>query len=110
MNKEMDKIISSLAILRTWAKVNPMYGKGLDIEECNDAVQWLDDAITFMKRWEPEPIKAKNRDKELLCVAGGIRMFIENCGGYDKVQLIIERSMAEYLADRIEEIFQDNRQ
>lgn len=110
MSKEMDKIISRLAILRTWAKVNPMYGKGLDIEECNDAVQWLDEAITFMKRWELEPIKANNRDKELLGMAEGIRMFIENCGGYDKVQLIIEKSMAEYLADRIEEIFRDNRQ
>lgn len=84
MSKKMDKILSRLAILRTWAKVNPIYGKG----------------------WKPTPmpIKGQYSDEHLLALADGIRMFIKHSGGYDKVQLIIEKSMAEYLAERIEEI------
>lgn len=44
-----------------------------------------------------------DRDEDLLLVAEGIRKFIKYGGGYDKVQLVIEKSLAEFLADRIEE-------
>ena len=43
----------NLAILRTWADVNPNYGRGLSIKDCEKAVAWLDDAIALLKAQEP---------------------------------------------------------
>ena len=51
----MDKrktVIVNLCILRTWCAVNPDYGRGLNVEECEKAVGWLDDAIGLMNAEE----------------------------------------------------------
>jgi hypothetical protein len=42
-------------------------------------------------------------DEELLLLADGIRTFIRECGGYEQVYLLMKKSVAVALADRIEE-------
>ena len=44
-----ENVIKHLGILRAWCAVNPAYGRGLDVEDCEKAVGWLDDAIGMMK-------------------------------------------------------------
>ena len=43
------KVIDHLQIIRTWAKVNPNYGKGFDLEDCRKTVEWIDDALAILK-------------------------------------------------------------
>ena len=40
------------------AAVNPKYGKGLDVEDCVDALPWLDEAIEALRAQEPRVIQA----------------------------------------------------
>ena len=47
--EKREKVISNLAILRTWAAVNPDYGIGLSVVDCIKAVKWLDDAIELLR-------------------------------------------------------------
>ena len=51
--EKREKVIANLAILRTWAAVNPDYGIGLSVVDCIKAVKWLDDAIELLKAQEP---------------------------------------------------------
>lgn len=51
--EKQERIISHLQILRTWCAVNPDYGKGLSIDDCHKAVEWLDDAFDLLKAQEP---------------------------------------------------------
>lgn len=51
--EKQERIISHLQILRTWCAVNPDYEKGLSIDDCHKAVEWLDDALDLLKAQEP---------------------------------------------------------
>ena len=51
--EKQKRIISHLQILRTWCAVNPDYGKGLSIDDCHKAVEWLDDTLDLLKAQEP---------------------------------------------------------
>lgn len=48
-----EKVISNLAILRTWCAVNPGYGIGLSVTDCQKVGAWLDDALELLKAQEP---------------------------------------------------------
>ena len=50
---KLEKVISNLAILRTWCAVNPNYGIGLSVNDCQKVVAWLDDALELLKAQEP---------------------------------------------------------
>ena len=57
-----DKVISKLQILRTWCAVNPIHGMGLGIDDCENAVEWLDAALELLKAQEPiEPSWRRGR-------------------------------------------------
>ena len=59
--EKQEKVISALAILRTWVAVNPDYGIGLSVTDCRKAVKWLDDALELLKAQEPvEPVVDKS--------------------------------------------------
>ena len=51
--EKREKVVSSLAILRTWVAVNPDYGVGLSVEDCRKAVKWLDATLELLKAQEP---------------------------------------------------------
>lgn len=50
---DRERVMSNLAILRTWVAVNPDYGIGLSVEDCHKAVKWLDAALELLKAQEP---------------------------------------------------------
>ena len=52
MMDKQEEILSHLAILRTWCAVNPKYGMGLNMDDCQKAVAWLDDAIDILNELE----------------------------------------------------------
>ena len=54
--EKQERIISHLQILRTWCAVNPDYEKGLSIDDCHKAVEWLDDAFDLLKAQEPRTV------------------------------------------------------
>ena len=51
---DQEKVVLKLQVLRTWCAVNPEYNKGLCIEDCRSAVEWLDNAIALLKTQEEE--------------------------------------------------------
>lgn len=54
---DREKVIAKLQILRTWCAVNPEYNKGLCIEDCRSAVEWLDNALALLKKsFTPEEV------------------------------------------------------
>jgi hypothetical protein len=63
---DREKVITELQILRTWCAVNPEYNKGLCIEDCRSAVEWLDNALALLKAQEP---KIESRAK-VPCICG----------------------------------------
>lgn len=50
---DREKVVGNLQILRTQCEVNHLYGMGLDSDDCEKAVGWLDDAIELLKAQEP---------------------------------------------------------
>lgn len=54
---KVEKVLSNLAILRTWAAVNPSYGMGLSVDDCRKAVTWLDEAIALL---DEQRVRAKH--------------------------------------------------
>lgn len=50
---DRERTITKLKILRTWCVVNPNHGKGLCVEDCRSAVEWLDDVLALLKTQEP---------------------------------------------------------
>jgi len=57
--KDRSTIISHLQTLRTWAAVNPKYGKGLDIDDCKQAVGYIDDALELINAQEKPETNAE---------------------------------------------------
>lgn len=56
----------NLKVLRTWCAVNPKYGMGLDADDCEKAVGWLDDALELLKAQEPRVLTVEEvRDKQI---------------------------------------------
>lgn len=49
---DRERTITKLKILRTWCAVNPDHGKGLCVEDCRSAVEWLDDVLALLKAEE----------------------------------------------------------
>lgn len=90
--EKRDKIIKKLAILWTWMAVNPKYGKGLSVEDCVDALPWLDETIEALKQQDKDAeIIRKCRDgKVLKRVGDGVvvlnfewwRKMVDNCGHF----------------------------
>lgn len=82
-----EQLVSGLQILRTWCAVSPDFGKGLSIDDCHKAVEWLDDALELLNEQEPrvltpvevmlaESVWLEDIDKEkvihgLRCSSGG---------------------------------------
>jgi len=56
---DMDKVISHLQIIRTWAAVNTLYGMGFSSDDCENMVEWLDDAIVLLKMQEQKTTENK---------------------------------------------------
>ena len=56
---KLENVISRLAILRTWAAVNPNYEMGLSVDECKKAVGWLDEAIDMLKAQQARVLSAE---------------------------------------------------
>ena len=54
--EKREKVVSDLAILRTWVAVNPDYGVGLSVEDCRKAVKWLDETLELLKAQEPREV------------------------------------------------------
>ena len=79
--KDREEIIKHLCFVYTWAKVNPKYGMGLNIEQCMDAAEWIDDAINLLRETEPRVMtleelqKAANGEDEIVFIE-------ENGAGY----------------------------
>ena len=52
---DRDKVISHLAIIRTWAEVDQKRG-GINPECCADIVKWIDEALELLKEQEPKAV------------------------------------------------------
>lgn len=50
---EIEKVISHLRIIRTWAKVDGERGRGIEPKCCADIVKWLDEALNALKAQQP---------------------------------------------------------
>ena len=64
---KLEKVISNLAILRTWCAVNPNYGIGLSVNDCQKVTAWLDDALELLKAQEPRVLAIKEAEKSHVC-------------------------------------------
>ena len=47
---DRETIISHLQIIFTWAKVNPMYGLGLDASDCEKICEWISETLEYLKK------------------------------------------------------------
>ena len=50
---DREKIITKILDLRSLFTVNPEIGKGIIVDDCRAAVEWLDGVLTLLKVQEP---------------------------------------------------------
>lgn len=59
---EIDKVISHLKIIYTWAKVDGERGRGIDPACCRAIVGWVDDAFALLKAQQPRVMTLEELD------------------------------------------------
>ena len=50
---DIERVISHLQVIHTWATVDGQSGRGIDPKSCSRIVEWVDDALDMLKTQQP---------------------------------------------------------